>query len=433
MNKNSIKEWEESDKANVWHPFTQSHQCIDNIIIEWGEGACLFDLDGNSYIDGISSWWVNTHGHCNKYIANAVIRQISKLEHSIFAGFTHRAGIELAERLLHHLPGFGKVFFSDNGSTAVEVAIKMALQYWWNKGNPKHKVIAFKDAYHGDTFGSMSVAARNAFNKPFEKLLFDVVFLDLPTSENIDRIQRQLEEILSENNIACFIFEPLLLGASGMLMYEARHLQILLHLCQRNECITIADEVLTGFGRTGKLFAIDHLSIKPDIICLSKGITGGFFPLGATICRQFIFDAFQSDDKLKTFFHGHSYTGNPLACSAAIANLDLMEHPKTLNSINLITDSHIKFREQIKTFRSIENIRQIGTILAFNILNNERTDYLNSISEPVAKFFIERNIILRPLGNVVYILPPYCISKFELDWVYDAIIELLCNLESQLI
>ena len=416
--------WAAMDKECVWHPFTQVNYAPENIVIERGEGTCFIDAEGNRYIDGISSWWVNIHGHCNKYITAAIISQLSKLEHSIFAGFTHKPGIELAGRLLSHLPGFHKIFFSDNGSTSVEVAIKMALQYWWNKGMPKTKVIAFRDAYHGDTFGGMSVASRNAFNLPFEQLLFDVITIDLPDDSNIGRVLSHMEEVLSNEDVACFIFEPLVLGAAGMLMYKPDHLQQLINLCETKNCITIADEVMTGFGRTGRFFAIDYLSTPPDIICLSKGITGGFFPLGATACKQFIFDAFISNDKMKTFFHGHSYTGNPVTCAAALASLDLMEQPETLNRITHIAQCHAAFAKELQTCSLIENIRQTGTIFAFDMKNNEQTGYLNSYAEPLAEFFIKRNIILRPLGNVLYVLPPYCISDDELQQVYSGIREL---------
>ncbi len=422
---NQAADWRELDKKHVWHPFTQVSYAPENIIIEKGEGACFIDVEGNRYIDGIASWWVNLHGHCNPYIAAAVTKQLQQLEHSIFAGFTHKPGIELAQRLLQHLPDFGKIFFSDNGSTAVEVALKMAFQYWHNRGQAKHKVIAFKEAYHGDTFGGMSVAARNAFNAPFSPLLFDVISVDLPTADNIEHLLAALELTLKNEDVACFIFEPLVLGAGGMLMYSAAHLQQLIDLCRKYNCLTIADEVMTGFGRTGKFFAIDHLERTPDIVCMSKGITGGFFPLGATACRQFIFDAFISSDKMKTFFHGHSYTGNPVTCAAAFASLDLTESEQVQVRISSIANSHGQFANEMRQYPSIENIRHTGTILAFDIKTNENTGYLNSSAEPLAEFFIKRNIILRPLGNVLYVLPPYCITDAELHEIYAAIRELL--------
>ncbi len=420
-------DWNNRDKAHVWHPFTQVSYAPDNILIERGEGSCFIDDQGNRYIDGISSWWVNLHGHCHPHIIKAVTAQLHQLEHSIFAAFTHKPGIELAEKLLSHLPGFDKVFFSDNGSTSVEVALKMTFQYWANKGTPKTKVIAFEDAYHGDTFGGMSVAARNAFNKPFEPLLFDVISINLPTDANIDSVLAQMEGALQSQDVSCFIFEPLVLGASGMLMYSAEHLQQLIALCRNYHCLTIADEVMTGFGRTGKFFAIDHLSERPDIVCMSKGITGGFFALGATACKQFIFDAFVSSDKMKTFFHGHSYTGNPTTCAAALASMELMEDTFAMANITRIANSHAAFAAKLSGHSKIEHIRHTGTILAFDIKTGETTGYLNNAAEPLASFFLQRGIILRPLGNVLYVLPPYCITDTELERIYNAIRELLGN------
>jgi adenosylmethionine---8-amino-7-oxononanoate aminotransferase len=414
------------DNENIWHPFTPINFVPDNIIVAKGEGACFIDAAGNRYIDAISSWWVNLHGHCNPYIANAVTAQMATLEHSIFAGFSHIPAITLAEQLLQVLPDFQKVFFSDNGSTSVEVALKMALQYWWNKGTPKYKVLAFRSSYHGDTFGSMSVGARNAFNTPFEPLLFDVIFIDLPNEDNFNQICSELMQILEKQDVACFIFEPLILGAGGMLMYEARFLQELIAICKAHNCITIADEVMTGFGRTGRFFAIDFLENRPDIICLSKGITGGFFPLGVTICKQFIFDAYKSSDKRKTFFHGHSYTGNPTTCAAAIASMELMHLPETKVNIERIVASHCQFIWKLSESKKIRNIRQNGTVLAFDLITDEGTGYLNSAAENIAEFFIKKNIIIRPLGNVIYVLPPYCIMDFELQQIYNAIIELVC-------
>ncbi len=418
-------DWLQKDRAYVWHPFTPQLHAPNNIVIERANGTMLIDTDGREYIDGISSWWVNLHGHSHPYITAAVTAQLAKMEHSIFAAFTHPPGIALAERLLQHLPDFGKVFFSDNGSTAVEVALKMALQYWWNTGKPKHKVIALNGAYHGDTFGGMSVAARNAFNQPFERLLFEVVGLDLPTPDNIDRLAAELEHLLEAEDMACFIFEPLVQGAGGMLMYDAAHLERLIRICRNKNCITIADEVMTGFGRTGKFFAIDHLGERSDIVCLSKGITGGFFPLGATVCRQFIYDAYLTADKMKTFFHGHSYTGNPVTCAAALASLDLMEQPETWHRIAAIATTNQEFAEELRQSPVVGRVRQTGTILAFDVLTAEETGYLNSSAIPLADFFLSRNIILRPLGNVVYVLPPYCITPEELQKVYEAIRELL--------
>ena len=351
--------WQEKDLHFVWHPFTHLKYAETAINIVRSEGSYYFDEDGNKYIDGISSWWVNLHGHSHPYIAKKVYEQLSTNAHSIFSGFTHPAAIELAERLLNHLPdNLVKVFYSDNGSTAVEVALKMALQYWHNQGKAKTSIIAFENAYHGDTFGSMSVGARNAFNNAFSPLLFDVLRLPVPDKENIDAVKQTLLNHIKAGNVCAFIFEPLVLGAGGsMQMYDATLLDELLLICKQHNVITIADEVMTGFGRTGKFFATDYLNNKPNIICLSKGITGGVMPLGVTACAQFIYDAYISDDKYKTFFHGHSYTANPTACAAALASMDLMEKHETWNNIQQIAASHASFKEKIKTHPNIISLR----------------------------------------------------------------------------
>ena len=287
------------------------------IAIVRGEGACLFDENGKKYIDAVSSWWVNIHGHSHPYIAGKVFEQLQKLEHVIFAGFTHQGAIELAERLLAILPANQKkAFYSDNGSTAIEVALKICLQYWHNRGETRTKILAFKNAYHGDTFGAMAVSGRSAFTAAFDPLLFEVEFIDLPKQSNIQNLKSQISNLKS--SLACFIFEPLLQGTAGMLMYEARYLNELMAHCRRENVLLIADEVMTGFGRTGKPFACNHVSEQPDMMCFSKGLTGGTMALGLTTCSQQIFDAFLSDDRLKTLFHGHSYTANPVACASCI-------------------------------------------------------------------------------------------------------------------
>lgn len=415
------------DKDFVWHPFTHLKSAPENRVIEKAEGVYYFDDKGNKIIDAISSWWVNLHGHCHPYISKKTSEQVYCFEHAIFSGFTHQPAIELAERLLSHLPdNQSKIFYSDNGSTSVEVALKMALQFWHNRNEEKPLFIAFENAYHGDTFGSMSVGERNVFNNAFEKLLFDVVHVPLPRKENIKSIKTQFEALIKNHPVAAFIFEPLVQGAAGMFMYESQYLDELIALCNSNKIITIADEVMTGFGRTGKFFASDYLINKPDIICLSKGLTGGYLPLGVTSCARFIFEGFISEDKNKTFFHGHSYTANPTACAAALASMDLMENQKTWEDICRINEKHKLFFDKIKNNSSLHEARLSGTIMAFELKTNEETHYLNSLSEQISTFFIEKNILLRPLGNVFYILPPYCISNEDLDYIYS-VIELFLN------
>ncbi len=421
-----MRNLQERDKKVVWHPFTQIKTAPLPIAIVRGEGTYLFDEHGKRYIDGIASWWVNVHGHCHPYLTKKISEQLQTLEHALFSGFTHEPGVQLAERLLKRLPeNQSKIFYSDNGSTAVEVALKMAFQYWSNQSISKTKIIAFENGYHGDTFGGMSVGARNAFNLPFFKLLFDVVHITVPVKGKEDESLKAMKAALQQDNIAAFIFEPLVQGAGGMVIYSEKILDELIKQCNAKNVITIADEVMTGFGRTGKFFASDHLEHEPDIICMSKALTGGVMPLGATSCSQFIYDAFLSDDKMKTFFHGHSYTANPTACSAALASMDLFDKPDAVENSKRIAQQHNIFLQKIKSHSALIDVRQLGTILAVEIKTKEQTNYLNSLAETISEFFISRGIILRPLGNVVYVLPPYCISNEDLQYIYNAIEEFL--------
>ena len=420
---------QERDQKAVWHPFTQIKIAPLPIAIVKGEGAYFYDETGKRYIDAIASWWVNIHGHCHPYLTAKIAEQLACLEHAIFSGFTHEPAVQLAERLLKRLPShIEKIFYSDNGSTAVEVALKMAFQYWSNKGMEKIKVIAFENAYHGDTFGGMSVGARNAFNLPFSKLLFDVIHIPVPVKGKERETIFALKKAVEKKDCSAFIFEPLIQGAGGMVMYTPEVLDELIAICASKKVITIADEVMTGFGRTGKFFASDYLKHKPDIICMSKGITGGVMPLGVTACAQFIYEAFLSDDKMKTFFHGHSYTANPTACSAALANMDLFDQPETVAHIERIASQHAAFLQKIKSHASLLEGRQLGTILAFEVKTGEQTHYLNSVAEYISSFFIDKGIILRPLGNIVYVLPPYCITNADLQYIYDSIASFLDTL-----
>jgi adenosylmethionine-8-amino-7-oxononanoate aminotransferase len=409
------------DQKVIWHPYTQMKNALTPIPIVRGEGVYLFDAAGNRYIDAVSSWWVNIHGHAHPYIASQVSAQLATLEHVIFAGFTHEPAILLAERLLALLPSSQeKIFYSDNGSTAVEVALKMCFQYWNNLGNAhKKKVLAFKDAYHGDTFGAMSVSGRSIFTAPFNELLFDVEFIDLPNADNMEAIQKKIADL--SNEIACLIVEPLVLGAGGMQMYEAKYLDILLSTCSANNILTIADEVMTGFGRTGTYFACEQIKSEPDIFCLSKGLTGGTMPLGITSCNHKIFSAFWSDDKLKTLYHGHSFTANPVACAASLASLDLLLKPETLANIKRIETAHQAFVNRITDHPKIKSHRQTGTIVALEWETGADTSYLNNLRDRLYLYFLEKGIILRPLGNILYILPPYVISDEDLMYIYQTI------------
>lgn len=414
----------ERDLNVIWHPYTQMQTAAAPIPIVRGEGALLFDEDGKTYIDAVSSWWVNIHGHSHPYIAAKVAAQLTRLEHVIFAGFTHEGAVELAERLLTILPpNQTKAFYSDNGSTAVEVAIKMCLQYWHNQGMPRTKVLAFNNAYHGDTFGAMAVSGRSAFTNVFESLLFDVEFIDLPDESNIEELKSRISNLKSD--LACFIFEPLLQGSGGMLMYEVKYLDELMAHCSQESVLTIADEVLTGFGRTGKRFACDYLQQQPDVMCFSKALTGGTMALGLTTCTQQIYNAFLSDDKLKTLFHGHSFTANPIACAAALASLDLFMLPETAENIKRIKDRHASFGRAICNHAKLKQVRQIGTIIALEWETGAGTSYFSNLRDKLYNYFLDAGIILRPLGNVLYILPPYCITDGQLDYIYSKIEEAL--------
>ena len=372
----------------------------------------------------MSSWWVNIHGHGNKYIAKQLYRQAKKLQQVIFAGFTHRPAVELAEKLIKILPGnFSKIFYSDNGSTATEVAIKISLQYWMNKGEAnKNKILAFHHSYHGDTFGAMSISERGTFTLAFRDKLFEVIFIETPDDKNCTRIKEEIENY--KNEIACFIYEPLLQGAGGMRMYDAKNLDVLLSFLKKEKILCIADEVLTGFYRTGRFFAGDYLSEKADIICLSKALTGGTMALGVTACTQNVYDAFVSDDKTKTFFHGHSFTANPLACTASLASLSLLRRHKCRRRIGEIVNEQKYFFRKMESYEGkniIKNLRHFGTILAFEVNTNEEDGYLHNIGTEFTKFCLQKGVYLRAMGNTIYVMPPYCITKKELKKVYSVI------------
>jgi adenosylmethionine-8-amino-7-oxononanoate aminotransferase len=407
------------DAAVFWHPFTQHQIEPISIPIVSGKGAHLFDTDGKKYIDAISSWWVNTHGHGHPYLAEKIYEQALQLEQVIFAGFTHEPAVQLSERLLAHLPpNFERVFFSDNGSTAVEVAIKMALQFYHNQGNTKRrKILAFQDAYHGDTFGAMSLGAPSSFNAPFQDMLFEVEFL--PSPQDTDACIAAMSA--ADESYAAFIFEPLIQGAGGMKMYEASTLDTLIQIAREKGILCIADEIMTGFGRTGKWFAMDYLAQKPDIVCFSKGLTGGMMAMGLTLCSEQLFQSFLSDDRRKMMFHSHSFTANPLACAAANASLDLMEKQETWESIARVETRHREFAATLVDHAILKNVRIHGTILAMEVETGEADGYLHSIRDDIYQYFLKEGILMRPLGNTIYILAPYCIEDEDLAYIYGKI------------
>lgn len=409
--------WNDLDLKNIWHPFTP-WQSPTPLFIESANGVYLHTADGRKIIDGISSWWVTLHGHAHPTIAKAIAEQAAKLEQVIFAGFTHEPAITLATNLLKLLTDKEKIFFSDNGSTAVEVAIKLALQYWKNKGLNKTKIIALQGAYHGDTFGAMSVGERSLFTRPFQELLFSVEHIPLPTENSMEGS----EKVFSEE-VAAIIYEPLVQGADGMKMYSPKGLERILELAKKKNILTIADEVFTGFFRTGKFIAGDYITPSPDLMALSKGITGGFLPLGVTACSSKIVEAFRHTDFEKTFFHGHSYTANPLACAAANASLKLLFEKECQENIAMITKMHSDFVLQIGHHSKVKEVRSLGTIFALEI--KTEGGYSAAIRNTIYQYFLDRDILLRPLGNIIYVLPPYCIAKEELEKIYRAIEDFL--------
>ena len=409
----------EKDKKYIWHPFTQMKTDETAIPIIKGEGTLLIDEKGNTYIDAISSWWVNLHGHSHPYIAEKVYAQMQKLEHVLFAGFTHNPAVELCDKLSTHLPSNqAKFFFSGDGSSAVEIALKMAVQYWKNKGENKTRFVALDGAYHGETFGAMSAGARNIFSAPFSDLLFECTHIPFPKDEQAAK--QSLKTEINKGSIAAFIFEPLVQGAAGMRMYKAETLDKLMQICKEAGILCIADEVMTGFGRTGTTFAVNQIEAKPDLICLSKGLSGGTLPLSLTTCTNDIFDAFLGDNLQEAFLHGHSFTGNPIGCSAAIASLDLLEKKECQTAIKNIAKSHEIFAKRINSIEIIKDIRQTGTILAIE-LKSDSSGYTSSMRQKLYQDFLDQGVLLRPLGNVIYILPPYCIKEKELKKVYKVI------------
>jgi adenosylmethionine---8-amino-7-oxononanoate aminotransferase len=422
--------FQEKDKKYIWHPFTSLETDEEPILIESAEGVYLHTADGRKIIDAISSWWVNLHGHSHPIIAKAIAEQAAKLEHVIFAGFTHQPAITLAENLLSILPkNQSKIFFSDDGSTAVEVGLKLAIQYWHNQGiQTKNKIIALEGAYHGDTFGSMSVGARDSFNIAFEKYLFKVEFIDFPTKENEQKVITDFKNLVEQRNVGVFIFEPLVQGAAGMRMYSPEILDQLISIALQHNVICLADEVFTGFGRTGKLFASDYLKNKPDILAISKGITGGSLPLGVTSCSKKIESVFQSSETAKTFYHGHSYTANPIACAAANASFNLLVSNQCEQDRKRIATRLEAFKTKIIDHPTIKEIRSLGTILAIELLTPESTSYTNPLRKKIYSYFISKGILIRPLGNVFYLLPPYIISDEELFSIFTELVSFLDSL-----
>jgi adenosylmethionine---8-amino-7-oxononanoate aminotransferase len=425
-------------KSTVWHPFSQPATDPPPIAIRRAAGAYLDTQDGRRLIDGISSWWVTLHGHSHPDIAAAIAEQAARLEHVLLAGFTHDAVEELSARLRIYLPSrLNRIFYSDDGSTAVEVALKIAVQYWRNIERPeKTGIVALEHAYHGDTVGAMSVAEDSEFNAAFRAMRFPVHRVHsaycyrCPVGktratckiECLEKLARLLEE--KSDEIAAVIVEPLLQGAEGMIVHPAEFLAGVRELCTQHEVLLIADEVLTGFGRTGRMFACEHANVVPDLMSLAKGLTGGFLPMGATVCADFIAQEFIGEDKSRTFWHGHSYTGNPICCAAGIASLKIFEREPVFERIERIAAIHKERLEAVREHPAVGDARQIGTVAAIE-LRADDSGYFSRLKPMLYDFYLQRGVLLRPLGNVVYVLPPYCISANDLHRVHDVIAESL--------
>ncbi|GGE22145.1 adenosylmethionine--8-amino-7-oxononanoate aminotransferase BioA [Psychroflexus salis] len=415
------KSLSERDEKVIWHPLTQHKTAAPLKAIKKAKGVWLEDEDGKQYIDAISSWYTSMYGHCNSKIRKAVSKQMEKLDQVVFSGFTHEPAVELAEKLLEILPqNQAKLFFNDNGSTATEIGIKMALQYHHNQGHKRHVMLALEEGFHGDTFGAMSVSGLSVYNGAFEKHFIEVIRLPKPVGYNNDEVINLLQQWIETYEIAGFIYEPLVQGAAGMKTYSKAGLEDILKLCKLNDIICIADEVMTGFGKTGKTFASQYMQTSPDVICLSKALSAGMVPMGITSCSQKIYDAFYDDELSKGLFHGHTYTGNPLACAAALASIKLLQSEEIQQQIKNIMSWHQSFAIQLKQHPKIAEVRQIGMILAFDL--SVKMERYGSLRNELYDYFMQKGIFLRPLGNTIYILTPFVIKKEEMQQVYDSIL-----------
>ncbi len=384
------------------------------------KGAVLYDENDKEYIDGIASWYTSVYGHCNDYIIERVNQQMHRLDQVVFSGFTHEPAVRLSEELIKILPANQmKLFFSDNGSTATEIGIKMALQYHFNKGERRNVMLAFEEGFHGDTFGAMSVSGLSVYNGPFEEHFIAVERIPVPTKETVEKILCDLDKKLKEHSIAGFIYEPLVQGAAAMKMHDEHSLDRILKFLKEHKVLTIADEVMTGFGKTGKHFASDYVTTKPDIICLSKALTAGLLPMGITSCTEEVYEAFYSDNISKGLFHGHTYTANPLACAAALAGLELLQTPSMQQNIKRVMASHQKFDQEIKQHPKVARTRQRGIIYALEL--NVKMERYGNLRDRLFDHFMEQGVFLRPLGNTVYILAPYVITDAQLQKIYGTI------------
>ena len=412
------------DKNYLWHPLTQHKTASPPIGVVKAEGTLLFDEDGKSYIDGIASWYTCMYGHGNQRIIDAMTKQMQELDFAMFSGFTHRPAVELSEKLMEILPkNQSKLFFNDNGSTAVEAAIKMALQYYHNKGEKRDTLVAFEDGFHGDTFGAMSASGLSSYNGPFEDFLLKVERIPVPKEGNIDEVLALLESILQDNSCAAFVFEPLVQGAAGMKFHDAEGLDAIIKKFREHDVLSIADEIMTGFGKTGKNFASNYLVNKPDIMCLGKALTAGMFPMSITSCSQKIFDGFLSEDVTKGFFHAHTFSAHPLGCAAALEGLQLLQSEEMLELRKQISDKHSQFVNQISQHPKVSDARSKGVIFAMDL--KVETDRYGNFRDELYQYFMGHGVNLRPLGNTIYTLPPYTIEDGQLQKIYDVMQKVL--------
>ncbi len=411
------------EPSAIWHPMTQHAIFKESVFVQRAQGAYLYTDDGRKIIDGISSWWVNTHGHCHPKIVKAVQEQAGKFDQVIFGGFTHEPAEALTEKLISmSAPSLEYVFYSDSGSTAIEVALKMALGFFEQTSGARRKIAVLEGGYHGDTFGMMSVGARSVFNKLYAPFLFDVEHLPFPEEGAEQACLQAFEDFLNANkgDVAALVLEPLVQGAAGMRVYSADVLKGLHDLCRAHGTLLIADEVMTGFGRTGSMFACDQAGIAPDLLCLSKGITGGFLPMGATLATRDIYMAFYHEDRSKTFFHSTSFTGNGLTCAAALAALQIWDEEPVMERIAAISTSHSAEALKFELRGDVSAVRHKGTILALDVVDSAG-GYLSDLGPALYNYFLSRDVLLRPIGNCIYILPPYCVSEDDLRVIYSCI------------
>lgn len=406
----------------VWHPFTQHGLGEPIPLVTHAEGAALYTDDGRRIIDAISSWWVTTHGHSHPRIMSAIAEQAARLDQIIFAGWTHEPAEALARGLVEIMPSsLTRVFFSDSGSTSVEVALKMALGFWANRGEPRHRILVLEHSYHGDTIGAMSVGARGVFNAPYAPLLFDVGTIPFPITPSGQETLAALEAACREHP-AAFIVEPLILGAGGMLVYPPSILAAMREICAAFDVLFIADEVMTAWGRTGTLLACEQAGVEPDILCLSKGLTGGAIPLAVTMSSEPIYDAHLSQDRARMFYHSSSYTANPIACAAANANLAIWREEPVLARVADLARRQAEHLYALRSLPGVHNPRALGTITAIE-LGDRQGAYLSDVGPQLMTKFRDKGLLLRPLGNTVYVMPPYCIDDRDLDQIYVTITE----------